>query len=218
MANQYVLSIQYRGRGTDCEKFLTRRIAHALARQLDSRLSHAHAKDKIAEVITAIEQQINHSSDHQFSSLESASKFVSQINAELSNIHRSVEELDRLSPPRIREGLSVSTDQILTAVNTLDEINAAINQLGQPDRQVDVERVDEALTNIRQLLVNFQRDVESSKSGSKGPMRVVNTSLGTRNSRTGEVLTSLQQIDTDTLQRDLTGVSQEIRDNAVTAA
>lgn len=212
-SSEYVVSIHYRGYGTDCERYLTANFAEQLANRLDSRIVTSDAKASLSRLIAEFEQRLAGFTNLQYEDLEMAESQLIQINAELSNVHRAIQQLR----PQVQPNQSGTVDlqKIFASINTLDQIRSAITQIGQPGIQVDREGIGVALKQMRGQLVDLQGKMVASAKENSGPIRVVNTSLVSHSSDTQPILNSLEQIDTDSLESGLAEMQESIRSQAV---
>ena len=214
--SQYVLSVLYRGEGTDCERYLTRTFAQHLARRLDSRISTGQTKGQLRDLIAKIQDGIEESSNGQLQNFESAYVRLNQINIDLSDIHSAIENLHQLSGSNSTLEIAGYTKAIRDVIRTLDQIHEAITEVGQSNgRALEPEAVDIAITDSRKKLYDVQQQMEVNPQ-TNGPMRVVNTSLPNRNSETSSILATLENIDTDSLQNDIATLKESMRNHAIT--
>ena len=102
----------------------------------------------------------------------------------------------------------------MASVQTLDQISSAVSQLGSPGIQINMESIEDAFGEMRELLVGLQNQI-AAKKVEGGPIRVVNTSIPSRNSAAGPILGSLEAIDTDSLDMELHNLRESVRDNAI---
>lgn len=212
---RFILSIQYRGKGTDCEKYLTRNFAQALARRLDSRLIDVQQQTQLSDLIAKVEDRIRISSDIHYSDLESASANVARINDDLSNLHHAVQNLKSESGNQYNGHPDIDPERIIASVRTLDQIKTAINQLGSPGIQINMESIEVAFDDMRDHLVGLQNTLAEKQIEGHGPIRVVNTSIPSRSSAAGPILGALEAIDTDSLDLELKNLRESVRGNAI---
>ena len=211
--SKYTLSIHYIGQGTDCEKYLTKTFAQQIASRLDSRSETNVSRDRVTDLIAVVQDQCADFSNNHYTNLETSLSQINQINAQLSDVHVSVQDLKQTGYLRNPESKLKDGEKIRQAVIALDQIREGVKLLGQPGFGVpDHENLDQAISDVRQELYALQ---ENSADLQSGPIRVVNTSLPTEGIDTKPILSTLENVDTDSLQYELGQLRDSIQGHAV---